>query len=270
MVGTSFYPLYYFASEIGGEKATVYTITPAGTEPHDYEPTPQDMVRIQKSDLLILNGGAFEPWGEAVAKELDNQKIIIIKAGDSLATQTIQEDGEEIIDPHIWLNPLLAQKQVEQITQGFIQADPLQSAFYQSRALQLTTKLDILHKKYQDGLAHCEKKSIITSHAAFGYIAKQYGLQQVPISGLSPDEEPSAQRLAYLTNFAQQNKIEYIFFESLVSPKLSQTLANELGAKTLVFNPLEGLTTEELQQGKNYFTVMEENLNHLRIALSCQ
>lgn len=267
-VAASFYPLYFFASQIGGDKATVINITPAGAEPHDYEPTAQDIVQIENSRLLILNGNV-EPWGDSIKQNIDPNKTTIVVAGEGLTTQKVEESGQSVIDPHVWLSPPLAKEMVDKITQAFIGIDPSNSAYYQSNANALKSQLDGIDAAYREGLKDCKSKDIITSHAAFGYLAAHYGLVQVPIAGLSPDAEPSPQQLAQIVTFAKQNNIKYIFFESLVSPKLSDTIANEIGAKTLVLNPIEGLTNDELAQGKNYITEMQSNLATLETALQC-
>ena len=131
-------------------------------------------------------------------------------------------------------------------------------------------KLDDLDRQYRRGLANCQEKNIVTSHAAFGYLATAYGLNQVSITGLSPDAQPSPRQLADIVKFTRANNVKYIFFESLVSPKLSKTIATEIGAQTMVLNPLEGLTDEEVSQGNNYFTEMENNLANLKTALECK
>jgi zinc transport system substrate-binding protein len=159
---------------------------------------------------------------------------------------------------------------VDKITQGFIQIDPDNKNYFQTNADTLKTKLDNLNNEYKQGLANCTEKNIITSHAAFGYLATTYGLNQVPISGLSPDAEPSPQQLVNIVKFAKANNVKYIFFESLVSPKLANTIATEVGAKTLVLNPIEGLSDEQLARGDNYFQEMQNNLSNLKIALQCK
>lgn len=268
-VTTSIYPLYFFSQEIGGDKATIVNITPAGVEPHDYEPTAQDLVQIEHSKLLILNGGGLEAWGENIKQNLNTKNTVIVTVGEGLTNQHVLEEGKNITDPHIWLSPPLAKKIVDNITQGFIQIDPLYKSYYQSNADALKSKLDDLDVQYKQGLINCAQKNIITSHAAFGYLATTYGFTQLPIAGLSPDAEPSPQQLANIVTFAKVNNVKYIFFESLVSPKLSNTIATEVGAKTLVLNPLEGLTNKEMSQGENYFTKMQNNLVNLQIALEC-
>ncbi|MBI1730431.1 zinc ABC transporter substrate-binding protein [Candidatus Acetothermia bacterium] len=269
-VTTSFYPLYFFAQQIAGSSAEVMNITPAGGEPHDYEPTAQDIVQIEKSKLLVLNGGGLEAWGTRILQNLDPDKTLVIRVGEGLTTQQVVKDGENIIDPHVWLSPPLAEKMVDAVTRGFSQADPRNAAQYETNADSLKKKLNDLDKAYQQGLSNCANKNIITSHAAFGYLATTYHLNQVAIAGLSPDAEPSPQQLADIAKFAKENDVKYIFFESLVSPKLAQTIATEVGARTLVLNPMEGQTKEELAAGKNYLTEMQMNLKSLEIALQCK
>ena len=268
-VTASFYPLFFFAQEIGGEKVNVVNITPAGAEPHDYEPTPQDIFQIQKSKLLILNGGV-EAWGDKIKDNLKSTNVLIVTAGEGLLTNNLVENGEKSIDPHVWLSPSLAKKEAQKILAGFMQIDSGNVEYYTMNEKKLESKLDALDSEYKLGLKNCQNKDIITSHAAFYYLASAYGLKQVPITGLSPDSEPSARQLADIANFAKQNNIGYIFFESLVTPKLSETVANEIGAKTLVLDPLEGIPQDNIDRGADYFSVMRSNLNNLEIALQCK
>lgn len=268
-VVTSFYPLYFFVSQIASDKATISNLTPAGAEPHDYEPTTQDLTKIEMSDLLILNGGV-EAWAEKIKQNLSGTQVKVVVAGDGLLTHNLTESGQTSLDPHIWLNPLLAKQESEKIGQALEQIDPQNGSYYQASLSKFENQLDQLDQEYKSGLKSCKQKDIITSHAAFGYLARQYGLNQIPIDGLSPDEEPSPQKIIEIAQFAKQNEVKYIFFESLVSPKLSQTLASEVGAQTLVLDPLEGLSQDDINSGKNYFTLMRENLKNLKIALECQ
>ncbi len=268
-VVTSFYPLYFFASSIGGDRAQVENITPAGAEPHDFEPTAADVVRMENSKLIILNGGGLEAWQNNIQKNINPENTTIVLAGEELATQKISEDGQMNRDPHVWLAPVLAQKMVDKIAQGFAQVDPANQDYYQANATALKNKLVQLDAQYKQGLNNCARRDIITSHAAFGYLAASYGLHQVPIAGLSPDAEPSPSQLAMIAKFARDNQVQYIFFESLASPKLAETLAKEVEAQTLVLDPLEGLSGEELAQGKNYLTIMQDNLTNLETALAC-
>ena len=268
-VVASFYPLYFFSQQIGGNKADVTNIVPAGAEPHDYEPTAQDMAKMESSMLIVLNGGGLEAWSDNIKKNIDARNTAIVVAGEGLTTQQVTEDGQTGIDPHVWLDPPLAMKMVDRIEQGFEKVDPANKDYYRSNVNSLKVRLGDLDMAYKQGLGSCPEKSIITSHAAFGYLATTYGLNQVSISGLSPDAEPSPRQLADIVKFAKNNHVKYIFFESLVSPKLSQTIANEVGARTLVLNPIEGLSDKELAQGKDYFSMMRNNLKNLQTALQC-
>lgn len=259
---TSFYPLWYFTSQIGGTLVQVENITPAGSEPHDYEPTPQQVALIENTPILILNGGGFEPWGERITQQLDTTQVAIVRTTDNIPSAQS--------DPHVWLSPRLAQEQVKRITQALIQADPSNTPSYQSNEAQLLQELQVLDQEFAASLQQCQHRAFITSHDAFGHLADAYNLEPVSIAGLSPDEEPSSRTLAELTEYIRTNNIQYVFFETLVSPKLSQTLAQETGTQTLVLDPLEGLSQNQIDDGDSYFTVMRQNLANLRLALGCQ
>jgi len=286
-VVTSFYPVYYFASEIGGEYAQVTNITPAGAEPHEYEPTAQDLVALQKAAIFVFNGAGLEPWGDRVLANM-RPETIIVRTAEGLATLEGEEHGHgeeeahadepvghvedeaHITDPHIWLSPVLASQMVDKIVAGFVQADPTHAASYTANAEALKASLAALDTNYRQSLAQCASRDIVTSHAAFAYLADAYNLNQVAISGLSPEEEPSAQQLAQIANFARERGIKYIFFESLISPRLAQTIATEIGAQTLVLDPIEGIAQTDIEAGENYISVMERNLTNLTTALQCQ
>jgi zinc transport system substrate-binding protein len=267
-VSTSFYPLYYFTTQIAGNKADVINITPSGAEPHDYDPSAGDIAKIEKGNLLVLNGGV-EAWGNKIADNLKGTNVQVVVAGQGLLTQQVEESGQNQIDPHVWLDPVLAKQEAHAIAEGFIKIDPANTAYYRQNENVLNTKLDSLDAEYKAGLADCQEKDIITSHAAFGYLATRYGLTQVTVTGLSPDAEPSAQQLADVVAFAKLHKVKYIFFEKLISPKLSDTVATEVGAKTLVLDPIEGVSGDDMKAGKNYYTIMQDNLKNLQTALSC-
>lgn len=267
-VSASFYPLYYFATLIGGDKATVTNITPSGVEPHEYEPSAQQLARIETGNLLILNGGV-EPWSDKLKKNLEGKQTKVVTTGEGLFTKDITEEGEKMRDPHIWLNPQLAKQQVKKITENYIAIDPANAIYYKNNEKAVSEKLDKLDADFTAGLQTCKTHDIVTSHEAFAYLADRYQLQQVGIAGLSTEAEPTAQQLAAVATFAKENNVTYIFFESLVSPKLAETIANEIGAKTLVLDPIEGISDDNIKQGENYFTVMENNLKNLQTALQC-
>ncbi len=270
-ITASFYPLYDFAKAVGGDKVSVTNITPAGAEPHDYEPSPRQLVDAQKSRVFIYDGGTMEPW---VGKFLPDYRNRVVKASSGINLQTGQdEDGvssTDIKDPHFWLDPVLAQKIVSNIKDGLVKADPSHSEYFESNAKNYIKKLTKLDEDYRKGLSKCKLHTIITSHAAFGYLAKQYNFKALSIAGINPDEEPSPAKLAELSRLVKTKKIKYIFFESLTSPRLAKTIAQETSAKTLVFDPIEGLSEKDQKQGKNYLSVQRENLDNLKTALSCK
>ncbi|MDB5189315.1 MAG: hypothetical protein JWL82_272, partial [Parcubacteria group bacterium] len=258
----------FFTTQLGGDKVDVTNITPSGAEPHDFEPTTQDIAKIEGGNLLILNG-SVEAWGQKVTDLLKGSTVQVVTAGQGLLTRSLTENGETMSDPHVWLDPVLAKQEAHAIEQGLAAADPANADYYAQNERILDQKLDKIDADYQAGLKTCVRKNIITSHAAFAYLAERYGLNQVAIDGLSPDAEPSAKQLADVATFAKSHGVTYIFFESLVSPKLSQTIATEVGAKTLVLDPLEGISDADQAAGKNFLTVMEDNLKNLQTALQC-
>ncbi|SNQ60662.1 metal ABC transporter substrate-binding protein [Candidatus Methanoperedens nitratireducens] len=265
-VVTTFYPLYEFSSRIGGDKADVSILVPAGVEPHEWDPVPRDIIKIESADIFIYNGAGFEPFIDEIIKKIESRKLIITDSSEGI--ELIKEDG--VPDPHIWLDPTLAKYQVNAIEKAFIRVDPQNKDYYSNNARELKQELDALDEEISKGLAPAKKKVFITSHSAFSYFARRYNLTQIAISGLSSDIEPSPAKIAGIVRLAKENNVKYIFFETLANPRLSQVIANEAGARTLVLNPIEGLSEEQIKQGANYFTIMRENLKNLKIALEAE
>lgn len=267
-VFTSFYAMYDFTKKIGGSKINLVNLVPAGTEPHEWEPTPTDIVNLEGANVLIYNGAGMEEWLDKVLKTLNNQKIIAVETSKDLKLLDNQDQDEGLqYDPHIWLNPMLAKKQMEAIKNALVKADPSNKEYYEKNYSENAKKLDDLDKEFRDAVAKFKKKDVVTAHQAFGYICDAYGLRQIAIEGLTADAEPSPARMAEIVKFARENNVNYIFFEELVSPKVAETIAKEVGAETEVLNPLEGLEEEEILAGKEYFSVMRENLDALKKAL---
>lgn len=263
-VYTSFYVLYDFTKKIGGDKIEVVNLVPAGIEPHDWEPTPRILKDLTKAKLFIYNGAGLEPWAEKFLKAIDNDKLLAVEASAGLASRDGQESNQ---DPHVWLNPLFALEEGRKIKDALISLDPANQDYYEANFLYLAAQLEKLDKAFLEGLAPFKGKKIVVAHDAFGYLTDRYGLVQLPIMGLSPEAEPRPAGLASIAKEMKAQNIEYIFFEELVSPKVAQVLAREVGAKTLVLNPLEGLTAKQAKAGKDYFTLMFQNLENLKLAL---
>ncbi|MBI4733739.1 MAG: zinc ABC transporter substrate-binding protein [Rubrobacteridae bacterium] len=278
-VTASFYSMAEFAQKVGGEKVHVTNMTPVGVEPHDFEPSPKDIAKLERSGVFVYTGSGFEPWADKVVPSL--KKVAIINASEGIDLLPAAPDVEKshgdddrdsnsrATDPHFYLDPVLDQKVVKLIAKKFSEVDPDSKAYYEKNATEYINELAALDKEYKEGLANCETRNIVTSHAAFAYLAKRYDLNQVPIAGFS-EEEPSPAKLAEIAKFAKENDVKYIFFEELVDPRLSETIAKEVGAKTLVLDPIEGLTSEKKKAGKDFLGLMRDNLVNLRLALDCK
>lgn len=267
-VYTSFYVMSDFAKKIGGDKIDLTNLVPAGTEPHDWEPTPSAIASLEKADVFIYNGAGMEGWVNKVLQTINNKDLITVEASKGIQLIENTEKAEELAyDPHVWLDPMKAKKQMEMIKDALIKADPSNRANYESNFSENAKKFDDLDKEYKNAVSKFVKKDIVVAHKAFGYLCNAYGLNQVAIEGLSAESEPTPARMAEIAKFAKENGVKYIFFEELVSPKVAQTIANEVGAQAAMLNPLEGLTDNDISAGKEYFLVMRDNLEVLRKAL---
>jgi len=270
LVVASFYPMYDFSRQVAGDRAEVVSLVPPGVEPHDWEPSPQELIEVHKARFLVYNGAGFEPWVDKLLRDTTDKKIVAIETtrGLDLIPATAKRTGA--VDPHVWLDPVLAQSQVEAIRDGLARGDPANAAGYEHSARAFRTRLAELDTAFAAGLRDCEHRDIVVSHASFAYLAQRYRLTQVAVMGVAPESEPSPTQLAAIANLARSRRVTYIFFETLVSPRLADTLAREIGARTLVLNPIEGLTKEEAAAGKDYIGLMEANLRSLRTGLRCR
>lgn len=275
-VVTTVYPVSDFVKNIGGDLVYVSNAVPAGAEPHDYEPTPREVAQVLEADVFIYVGGGFDAWAEDLADEVVAEGGYTLGIEDRVQLAVTEEDGEEEehagegVDPHVWLDPVEAQRMVEAIRDALIAVDPSHETQYRTYADIYIERLDELDVAYANSLDDCQLNDIIVSHDAFGYLARRYDFNVHPISGLSPEAEPSARDLVVLADEARELGVTTIFFETLVSPRLSETLAQEIGATTAILNPLEGLSEQELQAGDDYLSVMQKNREALSSAMLCQ
>jgi zinc transport system substrate-binding protein len=253
----SFYPLVEVTRSVGGAGVRVRNLTPVGVEPHDIELTPDQIDEISTADLLVYLGDGFQPAVEEAAKRA---KVAVD------VSHGLPMDGS---DPHVWLDPVLFEQVVDKVEAGLVQVDPAGADGYRARAGEYKARLGQLDAAYRTGLADCDRRVIVTGHEAFGYLARRYNLEQVPIAGLSPDAEPDPKRLAELTDLVKQRGVTTVFTEELVSPKVAETLAREAGVKTAVLHTIEGLESEG-RSGTDYFSLMNDNLRVLREALGCR
>ncbi|MEV3935022.1 zinc ABC transporter substrate-binding protein [Glycomyces sp. NPDC049804] len=306
-VVTAFYPLAFATERVGGDHVAVTNLTPAGQEPHDLELAPSDIAAIEEADYVVYLKGFIPELDAAVEEYAPDKSLDVLTAvetigydatesfeddhaegdehaeeehseepaaSDDAASEEATEDGhdhedEELegTDPHVWLDPTRYGQIGTAIADGLAGLDDANKGDYTTNADAFTADLTELDAEFTDALASRASDEIVTSHAAFGYLADRYGLHQVAISGLSPDQEPDTQRMAEVAAFVEEHGVATIFFETLVSPDIADTLAAETGAATAVLNPLEGLTQEQADAGDDYFTVMRQNLAELQTAL---
>ena len=268
-VVAAFYPLYEAAQRVGGDLVQVRNLTPAGSEPHDLELSSGQVDRIEDAEVLLFLGRGFQPALEKAAQRAQGSKVDVLTGLANLRPGGSGDDALEV-DPHVWLDPLQQKAIVAQVATVLAGADPANRAAYEANAATYSRELDELDAAFTQGLAQCQRRVLVTAHAAFGYLAARYGLTQEAIAGLEPESEPSPQRLAELTAKVRSSGTTTIFYETLVSPKVAESLAREAGVRTAVLDPLEGLTEEDQKAGRSYVSAMRENLATLRAALGCQ
>lgn len=339
VIYTSIYPMQYFTEQIAGERAVVKSIIPAGTEPHDWEPNPGDIVNLEKADVFVYNGAGMEHWVDKVLNSLDNKDLLAIEASDDITlleghhhhhedaedahddhdddhdadehdhdddhdhdtdvTEHADEhdhdadehehddehdhdadehdhdhDGDDHhdhdhgeFDPHVWLAPLKAAEQVDNIRNGLNKKAPEYAETFNKNADALIQRLQELDHKFKEGLKDRERDDIVVNHEAFGYLCNAYGLNQVGITGIYADSEPSPAKMKEIVDFVKANDVRYIFTEELLSQKVAEVIAAEAGVEVAVLSPLEGLSAEQQQAGDDYFTIMEKNLEVLEQAV---
>jgi zinc transport system substrate-binding protein len=258
-VVVSFYPIYDFTRNIGGERIDISTLIPFNVEPHDWEPSPGDVAKLNMADLFIYNGKSLEAWAENFIRSSNNKNLKVIDLSKAI--------NMESQDPHIWLDPMLVKLQIKVIRDELIALDPKNKSYYEKNYIEYAKKLDTLDKEIRETISRCRKREFVVLHAAFSYFAKRYGLTQISITGISPESEPSLKDIVDITKFIKDHKIKYIFAEPLVSLKLADSIAKETGAKVLILDPVEGLSKKDSDIGKDYISKMKENLENLKLAL---
>ncbi|WP_171004889.1 metal ABC transporter substrate-binding protein [Enterococcus hulanensis] len=281
-VMTTFYPMYEFTKQVVGNKGEVELLIPAGTEPHDFEPSAKDLAKISDADVFVYNSPELETWTDNLTDTIDTKKTEIIQASKNITlmdgaehdheeahddhdAKEHEEDGHDHdLDPHVWLDPVLAIKEVETIRDQLSKKYPEDQATFEKNAANYIDELKTLDEDYQAGFKAAKNKTFVTQHAAFGYLAKQYGLTQEAIAGISPDQEPSPSRLSELKHYVDDHQVKVIYFEENASSKVAETLSKETGVKLKVLNPLESLTEKQIKNGEDYVSVMRENLDALK------
>lgn len=278
---TAFYPLQFVTERVAGTHAKVETLTQPGSEPHDLELTPKQIGSLSSASLVVYEKGFQAAVDQAVANSGNANSLDVTtvapleKVAESEHEHDHEGEGKDghdehdhgDLDPHVWLDPTKMAAMATAVADKLAALDPGHAADYRANLATLTTELTTLDSEFTTGLATCDRTEFITSHAAFGYLAKRYKLTQIGISGLSPDAEPSPARIAEIHTEAKEHGITTIFYETLVSPAVAKAVAGDLGLRTDVLDPLEGITPES--RGSDYLTVMRANLAALRTANGC-
>lgn len=279
-VAASFYPMAEFARNVSGDQAEVFVLVPDGAEAHDWEPSPSDLSRLGKAQVFVYNG-VVEPWAKQALTALSERKILAVQTGLGLyerAGETHEEEhhhhdhgcahGKQ--DPHVWISPKKAIKQVERITAVLCEADAKNAKYYQDNSAKYVEQLKALDIQLTNLAKNAPRKVFVTAHAAFGHLADDYGLKQLAVNGLSPHAEPTPADLQRLIKVVQEENVRYVFFETLTDPKLAKLVADETGAEISVLDPLEGLNEEGRKNKLDYLQIMQRNIHNLQIALNAK
>jgi len=277
-VMASLFPLQEFARAVGGDRIQATLLLPPGAEGHTWEPKPSDVVKITQADVFIYIGPSMEPWVDKVLKTVQAKDLKVVEASRGLPLLEAEDRGGKIkggpsekLDPHVWLDFTLDLKIVDAIAVAFSEKDPTHAPSYRNNAEDYKAKLRELDQKYLESLAKCRHRHILLSgHAAFAYLTRRYGLQQISLSGVSPNAEPTPKRMAQLLQATKKYGIKYIYSEELVNPRLSRALAEEAKVSVLVLNPGHNLTREEVQKKITFLGLMEMNLRNLKRGLECE
>ncbi|MDR2278297.1 MAG: metal ABC transporter substrate-binding protein [Vagococcus sp.] len=287
---TSFYPMYDFTKNVAKDKANVSMLIDGGVESHDYEPSAKDMAKIQNADVFVYNSNEMETWVETVLENIDTSKVKVIEAskGIELLKGSESHDGEDhdehadeeeheghdhdhghshAFDPHVWLDPLLVKKEVRTISDSLIEIDSKNKDYYEKNTTEYLSKLDKLNDDYVAAFEGAKSRKFVTQHTAFSYLANQYGLEQVAISGLSPDQEPTPKELKGIQDLVKKENINVIYTESSASEKIAKTIADVTGAELAVLNPMESVSKKDRENGADYLSIMAENLEALKLSI---
>ncbi|WP_246136643.1 metal ABC transporter substrate-binding protein [Leekyejoonella antrihumi] len=275
-VAASFYPMAYAVQQIGGDHVTVTSLTPNGAEPHDIELTPKEVLAVSQADLVVYAKGFQASVDKAVQTEAPKKALNVATAAnldlsldsvDQVAGQPLNQSDTHGTDPHFWLDPTRYAKVARDIAARLESVDPTHKAAYAAGLKTFTSRLTALDRSYTATLKTCRIKDIVTSHAAFGYLAQHYGMTEVGVSGIAPDQMPTPGRLQAVSNFVTAHHVTTIYSETLASPAVAQTIARQTGTKVKVLDPIEGIT--DTSAGKDYFAIMRANLATLKSSQEC-
>lgn len=287
---TTLFPTYDFAKQIGKDKVDVHLLLPPGVEPHTFEPKPQDIVKINKSDIFIYTGKDMEPWAEDLLKGIPNKNLKVVDASygiefisgkeehgktndhDNNIDKDDEHDHHREKDPHVWLDFGNAKIMVDTMATALVGKDPANKDFYLKNATEYKAKLDDLDKKFKETLATAKHKTIIYGgHFTFGYFAKRYGLEyDSPYEGFSPNAQPSPKSITELIKKLKNSGITYIYYEELLDPKVARTISQATGAKLELLHGAHNVSKTQFKQGITFIDIMNDNLKKLKEGLECR
>lgn len=285
-VATTFYPVYAFTQEVAGDLADVNLIV-EGSDVHGYEPSAKDIARIQESDAFVYANPEMETWVPSVLENIDETAVKVVQVDEGLELLENGEDSHDhddhedhdhnhdagghdhshTVDPHTWLDPVNAIEQVKAIQSALIELDPDHEAEYTANADAFIAELEKINLDYQNALSDAENKTFVTQHAAFGYLADRYDLDQVSLAGLSSESEASAQRMAEVTQLIQDNNLPVVYYNSTDSSQLAETVAQEAGVETAILHSLESVDEPDSSGGQDYLQIMKDNLDALKLSI---
>jgi zinc transport system substrate-binding protein len=267
----TFFPLQDWAQNVGGSKVAVTLLVPASQDVHAFEPTPAALLAIATADVLVLNGAGLEPWAQQAIAAAGNPKLVVVDCSQNITLLTVPPEfqvGNRTIDPHIWLDPVDAMAMVRGILQGFIKADPADSAYFTANANRYEVDLQSINAQFAIlANSNLATREFVTFHTAFGYLAQRYNLTQVPVFGPF-EEEPTAAEISNVVNVINAKHLLYVGYESLENPAIPRAVAAQTKATLVPMNPIEGLSAGEAAQGQTYLTLMAQTLLVLTLALS--
>jgi zinc transport system substrate-binding protein len=263
-VVAAFYPFAYVAERVAGEHASVTNLTTAGAEPHDLELSPRQVVELGEADLVVYEEGFQPAVDDAVEQDVDSEPVEVTEVSPLAHTGSSAVTDP---DPHVWLDPTRLVPVADAVAERLAQLDPDHAEAYRANAESLAADLAGLDEEFRAGLAECDRRAFVTSHAAFGYLADRYDLEMVAIAGLDPDAEPSPARLAELREVVTEEGVTTVFSETLVNPAVAETLADAAGVEVDVLDPVEGLSDATAEE--DYLSLMRANLTALTEANGC-
>ncbi len=276
LIVSTIFPLQEFARAVCGERGEVFLLLPPGADVHSWKPRPSDILKISEADCFLMVGANLEPWVGDILQSLAKPGLRIIQASLGLTASfspNEEEKGEHEhyhLDPHVWLDFDLDKQIVEKIKNVLIEIDPEAASIYSSNASGYKDKLHLLDRRYSEEMKDCSDRTlVIAGHAAFGYLARRYRLEQVALYGISPDSRPTPREMIRLINLVRERGIKAIYFEQAVTDEVARVISRETGVKTLVLNPGANISQENLKAGMTFIDIMEQNLENLKNGLGC-